>query len=211
MMVALVPSRVIKRVNTAGEPGLLVARFSGRSVVVEDLFEARVPRELFPGIEVVEGGVLRAVPAFLVGAARVGTEEHAAWAQAVSQFSQHAHDLLARDVKEAGIRKHPVEVPIREIQRQEILQPDFTFRIGARHPGEAGGTFEPDGVVSAPFQIRQVAAWAAAEIQDPGGRGNPQFREQGLDILRDVVAARALPEGLRPRIVIGQGSARNLA
>src|SRR6185295_2372677 len=62
----------------ARQPGLLFARQAGRPVVVLELVESGSGEVAAPGLQVVVGAVAPAVPALLVGAARIGAEEHAA-------------------------------------------------------------------------------------------------------------------------------------
>jgi len=47
----------------------------------------------------------------------------------------------------------------------------------------------------------QVSPWAAAEIQYFEWRFRPDVAEQGVDVLRDVMMARAFPEGFGPPCV----------
>src|ERR1700682_6457303 len=61
----------------AGEPRLLLERQAVRPVVMLELDESRLRHHAPPCLEIVVGAVAAAVPSFLVGAARIGAEQHA--------------------------------------------------------------------------------------------------------------------------------------
>src|ERR1700712_278942 len=61
----------------AGQPRLLLARQSFRPVVMLQLAEARRAQQRAPAFQVVVGAVALALPAFLIVAAGVGTEQRA--------------------------------------------------------------------------------------------------------------------------------------
>jgi len=61
--------------------------------------EARVRHVATPSGEVVVSTVAPAVPAFIVFAMRIGTEQHARGFQCGVQLSQHAGQFLRRDMK----------------------------------------------------------------------------------------------------------------
>src|SRR6185436_12652333 len=62
----------------ARQPGLLLARQAGRPVVVFEFGESRRGEVAAPGFQVVVDAVAPLVPALLVRAARIGTEQHPA-------------------------------------------------------------------------------------------------------------------------------------
>src|ERR1700689_3229904 len=79
----------------AGQPGLLLARQSRRTIVVLEFGEVRGRKIAAPGRQIVIGTVTSSVPALLVLAAWIGAEQHTAWAQRVVQLLQDPRQHLA--------------------------------------------------------------------------------------------------------------------
>jgi hypothetical protein len=72
----------------------------------------------------------------------------------------------------------------------------------ARHLGKARCAFQTNGFMAHLFEDQQVATWSAPKVEDA-----PRFRyfdvlQQGLDVLADVVVARARPELLGLAVVL---------
>lgn len=91
------------------------------------------------------------------------------------------------------------------MQAQEVLEPDFAAAGGAGHGDEAGGAVQADGAVAEGGESLEVAAGAAAEVEDVVGRLAVDMAQQRGDVLADVVVARAGLEGLGAFFVVGQG------
>src|SRR5690606_41756055 len=117
----------------AGQPGLLFARQRAGPVIVFQLAEAGGLQARAPAFEVVVAAIARAVPAFAVVAPRVGTEQHAAWFQAVVQLAEYLGQLLVRDMEQAGIGEDAVERSRRQVEGEKVLLPDFAAAVGAGH------------------------------------------------------------------------------
>src|SRR5581483_1242590 len=117
----------------AREPGLLVARKAGRSVVVLQLDEAGTGHISPPAFEIVKSAVALALPSFFVVAARIGAEQDSARLQRRMQLFEHARQLGARHVKERRVGEDAVEFLPRQIEPQKILFPHLAAAVGARH------------------------------------------------------------------------------
>ena len=65
----------------------------------------------------------------------------------------------------------------------------------ARHFCEPRSPFQADGVVPQRLERGEVAAWATPEVEDRPWWRRLDVTEQRLDVLADVVVARAEPEG----------------
>jgi hypothetical protein len=87
---------------------------------------------------------------------------------------------------------------------QEVLLPDFATAVLACHGGEAWRTLEPDRVVTSIAEGLQIAAGAAAQVEDEKRRIALDAIEQRGDILRGVVIARAFPELLGALVVVSE-------
>src|SRR5260370_38887735 len=81
----------------AGEPRLPLTRQAGGPVIVLDFDEAHARHISTPCFEIMENAVAAVAPAFLIRAARVGAEQHAAGLQRRVQLPQHALQRLTRD------------------------------------------------------------------------------------------------------------------
>src|SRR5437899_11822756 len=97
-------------------------------------------------------------------------------------------------MKQRGIGENPIEALRRQVELQEVLFPHFAPGGGARHGSERSGTFEPDGEMAELCERREVAAGTAAEIENAKWGRGVDVRKQRIDILPDVVAARAFTE-----------------
>src|ERR1700687_4319822 len=91
-----------------------------------------------------EDAVAAGAPAFLIRAARVGAEQHAAGLQRRVQLLQHAWQRLTRDMEQRGVGENAVKVRGRQIEMQEILLPDVAASRVTRHCDEALGAIEAD-------------------------------------------------------------------
>src|SRR5687768_13014813 len=134
----------LNRPPDAGEPGLLLARQPGRTVIVLELGEAGPGQVAPPGLEVVVGAVAAAVPAFLVVAVRVGAEEHAARLQRGAQLAQHPRQLAAGHMEKGCVGENAVEARRRQLEAQEILLPDLAAAVLARHRRKARRAVQAD-------------------------------------------------------------------
>src|SRR5262249_25659545 len=131
---------------------------------------------------------------------RVRAHEHAGGAKRRAKLGEDAREIGARNVEERRVREDAVERRGREIEREKILMQHFAAGL-ARHLGEARAAVEADGHVSAPRELREIATRAAAEVED-AMRANRKCSEERVDVLRDVVIARPLPERIGVPLVV---------
>ncbi len=104
------------------------------------------------------------VPAFLVMAVRVRTEQHTTRFQTCVQFQQHARQLLTGHMKKRGIGEYAIEMVLRQIKLEEILLPYFASAMCARHLGETRGALQSDRNVTESGKSLEIAAGPAAKI-----------------------------------------------
>ena len=108
------------------------------------------------------GTVAAMIPAFFVSPVRVGTEQHAAGLQCGTQLPQHARQLLGRNMKQRGVGEYAVEAPVRQIELEKILLPDFASGFRPRHFGEALRALQPNR------KMAETGKAAPAVIFKPG-------------------------------------------
>ena len=149
--------------------------------------------EVPPAFVVVINAVAVAVPAFFVGAARVGAEQDAAWLECGVQLAKNAWERLARNVEERGIGKHAVKTALRQIEAKKTLLPHLALAFATRHVYEAFGAVESDRLMPASNERPEIAPGTAAEIEDGERRFSGNVPQQRVDVLADVVVARAVP------------------
>ena len=73
------------------------------------------------------------------------------------QILEHAWQFGARHVEKRRVGEDAVEARRGQVQRQEILLPDFAPRIRVGHFHEARRTVQPDGHVPHGLERHQVA------------------------------------------------------
>lgn len=93
-----------------GEPGLHRTGLSRRPVGVTDRHPARIESVPPPALQVVNGAVAVAAPAFLGVTPRIRGEEQAAGPERISQLAQNPWKLLSRNMKQRRVREHTVEI-----------------------------------------------------------------------------------------------------
>jgi hypothetical protein len=120
------------------------------------------------------------------------------------QFAEDPRQLGARNVEQRGIGEDAVEAACREVEREEVLQPHLASAVGPCHLHEPRGAVEADGHVTARREGREIAPGPATEVEDREGRLARDVPQQRLDVLGDVVVARAFPEALGPAFVVLQ-------
>src|SRR5712692_5557407 len=197
----------------ACQPGLLLARQAGGSVVVVELDEPCGRQVAAPGSEVMVRAVAPAVPAFLVMAARVRAEQHPARLERGAQLRQYSRQFLARNVKQRRIGENAVEARRQQVELEEVLLPHLAAAVFARHGGEARRAFEAYRGVPERRERLEVAPRPAAQVEDAERRLAFDMAQQLGDVLADVVIARAAPEVVRAPLVVLQrelGDARQL-
>ena len=113
-------------------------------------------------------------------------------------------------MEQRRIREHTVEVGGGQVERQEVLVPDLHPGELARHAHEALGTLETDRIVPPLAQRDQVAPRSAAEVEDAERALARDGVEQRVEVLRDVVVARPLPERGGARVVVRERDAHDL-
>src|SRR4051794_7338816 len=102
------------------------------------------------------------------------------------------------------IREDPIEAAGRQVEREQVLLPDLAAAVLARNRGQRRGTFKANNMVTELAEALEIAARAAAQVEQFERRGRLDMPQQGIDVLADVVVARAFPEGLCALLVVGQ-------
>ena len=101
-------------------------------------------------------------------------------------------------MKEHRVGEDAVEVRRGQVERKEILlqtsHPEFARAISAK----VAGTVQTDRRMAHGLERLQVAPRPAAEVEDRKGRRAVDVPQQRLDVVADVVVARAFAERLRP-------------
>ena len=104
---------------------------------------------------------------------------------------QNAGQVGGGHVKQRRICEHAIEPAVRQVEFQKILQPYFTSSVSPSHLDEAFRTLEPDRDVAPRDERFQVAARSTPEIKDGEWRDGLDVTQQGVDVLTDVMIARA--------------------
>src|SRR6266550_5932645 len=177
-----------------GEPWLLLARQALGSIVVRELDESRTRHIAPPGLDSVVGAVAAAIPSFFVLAVRVRAKKDPARLERRAQLAQNARQLLRRDMKQSSVCKHAIEPACGQIQLEKVLLPHFAAGMIARHRREALDSINADRRMAQLGESSQVAAGPAAQVEDREWRLAFDRSQQGLDVLADIVIARAFPE-----------------
>src|SRR5688572_870747 len=99
------------------------------------------------------------------------------------QLLKDPRKLLRRDMEENRIGKDPVEALRRQVEGEEVLQKDLRARHGSRHFDEPLCAVESHGVVPQRTERQQVAAGAAAKVEDRERGRSFDAPEKGLDVL----------------------------
>src|SRR5260370_33769087 len=105
-------------------------------------------------------------------------------------------------MKQRGVGEHAIKMVIRQIELEEILLPHFAAAVDARHYGEQRGTFQADREVAEFDEHLEVAARPTTKIQYRERRFTLDGSQERLDVLTDVMIARAFPELLGIPVVI---------
>ena len=106
-------------------------------------------------------------------------------------------------MEERSIGKDAIEGIRREIKSQKFLAPDFTTRVSASHFAKSFTSVEPGGEGAPITQRLEVTPGPTAEIKHTAAFALiRQAGKQRLDILRDVVIAGTLPEGVSSLFVV---------
>src|SRR5437868_10374994 len=185
-----------------GEPWLLLARQALGSIVMCELDKSRTRHVAAPGVDPVIGAVAAAIPSFFVLAVRVRAEKNSARLERRAQLAQNARQLLRRDMKQGSVCKHTVEPACGQIQLEKVLLPHFAAGIIARHRREALDSIDADRRMAQLSESSQVAAGPAAQVENREWRLALDASQQGLDILADVVIARAFPERVGAFLIV---------
>jgi len=92
-----------------------------------------------------------------------------------------------------------------QIEREEVLAEDLAAGGAAGHLHEPGAAVEPDHFVAEHAERGEVAAGAAAEIEQSERRRALDRGEQCVAVLCDVVVGSPGLERLRGPLVVGEG------
>ena len=87
----------------------------------------------------------------------------------------------------------------------EILVPDLAAGVLPGDPHELGGAIEADGFMAQIAETAQIAAGAAADIENAVRRRPLDGAQQGSDVLADVVIGGAVPVAHRVEFIVRQG------
>ena len=82
------------------------------------------------------------------------------------------------------------------MQLQEVLLPDLTAALGAGHVDECLCAIQSYGYMPSRLESPEIAPRTATEIKDAQGRLGPNVTQKGINVLADVMFARALSKGL---------------
>jgi hypothetical protein len=126
------------------------------------------------------------------------------------QLSQNARQFPGWHMKQRGVGEYSIKIPCREIELQEILLPDHAAAVGARHVDKAPCTVQPDDQMTEAGKGLQIAAWAAAEVEDREWHLASEVAQQRGDILTYVMVARPHAKLLGALVVMSQRLARDL-
>src|SRR5271169_3830588 len=157
-----------------------------------------------PRFKIVKHTIAPVVPAFLIVATRVRAEQHAARLQSGVQFQQHARQFLPRDMKQRGVGEHTIEMFLRQCELKKVLPPYFAPAMGTRHGDEMLGAFQTDRVMALFDERFEVAPRPAAKVEYCKRRFALDVLQQRLDVLANVVIARAFPELFGTQVVMLQ-------
>src|SRR5450631_3342666 len=105
-------------------------------------------------------------------------------------------------MKQRGVGKHAVEIFFRQLKLEEILLPYFAAAMGACHRCKMHGAFQTDGDVTLFRKHLEIAPWSAAKVEYRKWRLSVDILQQRLNVLADVVIARAFPEFFGTLIVV---------
>lgn len=188
----------------AGQPGLLLAWKTCRTIVMGKLDETRAGHIVPPAVNIVIHAITPVIPALFVISARIGTEQHPRWFQRCPQFFQYARQLTARNVEQGGIREYAVKVFLRKIEPEEVLLPYLTATMVSRHFDKPRCSFQPDRYMTEIGKRLQIASGAAPQIQYLEGWRTFDVAQQCSNILADIMVFRTLPERLGSFVVTVQ-------
>src|SRR5450759_4013632 len=118
-----------------------------------------------PAGQIMVGAVAVPVPALVVVASWVGTEQYPIGFQRGVQFRQDTGQRLAWDMKQGGIGEHPVKVTRWQFKREEILLPDLAATVGARHVSKTRTALQPHRDMPLLPEDLEIAARPAAKVQ----------------------------------------------
>src|SRR5450631_647411 len=105
-------------------------------------------------------------------------------------------------MKQRGVGEHAVEIFFRQLELEEILLPYFAAAMGACHRCKMHGAFQTDSDVTLFRKHLEVAPWSAAKVEYRKWRLGMDMLQQCLNVLADVVIARAFPEFFGTLIVV---------
>ena len=180
-----------------GEPGLLGTGSAGRAVVVAELCEARRSGEGAPGLQIVEATVAAADPAFLVLAARVRAEKHAAGLQRSREIGENAHDLAARHMEQRGVGEDSIEAGGWQVEVEEILMENLAVGLAAGDGDQPDRAVEACNLMPERGKGAEITTRPAAKVENRMGRPALNGVQQGRDVLAHVVVGGAEAVGGR--------------
>jgi len=110
------------------------------------------------------------------------------------QLVQNAPELGAGHMEQHRVGEHAVEAGCGQVECEQVLPPHLAAAVRSRHGDELDHAVEADRRVAQRRECLQVAARAAAEVEDRERRRGFDVAQQRIDVLAHVVIARALPE-----------------
>ena len=212
-----VPSGIPRSVGTTRrltpntrQPRLLLPRQSRRPVVMLQLHKPRRRQQLLPRLKIVVRPITRPIPALLILATRIGTEQHATRLQRPAQLLQHPRQFLARNMEQHRIGENPVKALGRQIQLQKILLPDLTTAVFARHLRELLRAIKPDSGVAHAREGLQITPRPTAKVENVERRLALNMPQQRINVLADIMIASPFAKTFRHRVVMAQGGGGDL-
>src|ERR1019366_3015329 len=97
-------------------------------------------------------------------------------------------------MKQRGVGEHAIEIFFRQFELEEILLPYFAAAMGACHCCKMPGAVQTDRDVTLFGKHLEVAPWSAAKIEYRERRLTLAMLQQRLNVLANVMIARAFPE-----------------
>ncbi|MNZ51874.1 hypothetical protein D3C78_697040 [compost metagenome] len=113
-------------------------------------------------------------------------------------------------MKQHRVGKNPVETLGRQIKLQEVLLPHLATAVLTGHLCEFFRTVEADRLVAHTGERLQITTRPAAKVENVERRLALNVPQQGIDVLADIVIARALAKVFGDRIVMAEGRGGDL-
>jgi hypothetical protein len=114
-------------------------------------------------------------------------------------------------MEQRGVGKHAVELPITEIELEEVLVQHLAACVRLRVRGERLATIESRRLLTERAKRSQISSGAAAEVEYAQTVAPTQRIEQRTVVLCDVVVARTFAKRFSVLLVVRERSCGDLA